>query len=316
MSVVVLVEGRKAIPVRAIPLLTDWNAYSPDVIAKVLAGNAGDTNAVGTMSIFGKLQAHRTINGTVQPVPERTWDSWSVRKLDALSEELKSAELGNEVGYQRWRNESLAKLPAGVFVWKDELEAFHDGHWKLRARMFEFSALDDNEDEQDEPLHPSMVAFARNARKDLDRWHDLDFTPLIQPEHRALVMEGFELETVKVPASDSTKKPANTQFQALPDAPQVVSWVGTEWTLTKPKRFQGYTEPLYLLLEAAHNGKKKKPTARDVLQSFEKSLPSQIAKVIAGDGLDYYLANGQTKAANLRAIGAAISGMTAGKVRT
>jgi len=82
------------------------------------------------------------------------------------------------------------------------------------------------------------------------------------------------------------------------------------WTLTKPKRFQGYTEPLYLLLEAAHIAGQSKPTARDILQAFATNQPSQIAKVIEGDSLDYYIVKGTTKTANLKAIREAITGMT------
>ena len=86
--------------------------------------------------------------------------------------------------------------------------------------------------------------------------------------------------------------------------------VMTSWTLTKPKRFQGYTEPLYLLLETAHIAGRDRCTAREVLQGWARNQPSQIAKVIEGDSLDYYLAKGGTKTANLKAISAAIFGMT------
>ena len=92
---------------------------------------------------------------------------------------------------------------------------------------------------------------------------------------------------------------------ALPGAP-----VTPEWTLTKPLRFQGYTEPLYLLLESAHLAKMAKPTARGVLRDFGAKQPSQIAKVIEGESLDYYVATGKTKTANLKAIGEAIAQMT------
>ena len=83
------------------------------------------------------------------------------------------------------------------------------------------------------------------------------------------------------------------------------------WTLTKRKRFQGYTEPLYLLLEAAHIAGQPQPTAREVLRAFAKEQPSQIAKVIEGESLDYYLANSaKTKTANLKAISEVIAAMT------
>ena len=74
-----------------------------------------------------------------------------------------------------------------------------------------------------------------------------------------------------------------------------------DWSLTKPKRFTGYTEPIYRLLAAAHRDGKTCPTARDVLEAWRTKKPSEIAQVLA-DGFDFYDANGNTKAANLAAI--------------
>lgn len=101
---------------------------------------------------------------------------------------------------------------------------------------------------------------------------------------------------------------APAQPQAAPEPAPVVE--ATAWTLTKPKRYQGYTEPLYQVLEAAHIAGKSVPTARDILQAWATNHHAQIAKVIEGESLDYYLADGTTKTANLRAIAAAIKGMT------
>jgi hypothetical protein len=100
-------------------------------------------------------------------------------------------------------------------------------------------------------------------------------------------------------------------LQADAVAAPVAAPVVASWSLTKPRRFQGYTEPLYLLLEAAQLAGQPRPTARDVLQAFGANQPSQIAKVTGGESLDYYLTKGGTKTANLKAITAAITGMTA-----
>ena len=87
--------------------------------------------------------------------------------------------------------------------------------------------------------------------------------------------------------------------------------VAAAWTLTKPKRFQGYTEPLYLLLEVAHIAGQPIPKPREVLQAFAKEQPSQIASVTGGESLNYYLADGTTiRTANLKAIRGAIAAMT------
>ncbi len=37
MNIIVLIEGREALPVRAIPIATHWDSMSPDEMAEVLA---------------------------------------------------------------------------------------------------------------------------------------------------------------------------------------------------------------------------------------------------------------------------------------
>ncbi len=187
MSVIVEIEGGEAIPVRAIPLLTDWTRWSPDVVAQVLAGNPG-----GTAFVFGELQAHRLEHGAVQAVPKRWW-SFAVQNLLALSEEIKATQVGDEAGYRRWKSESLAELPASVFVWKTEFETFHRENWQRLARMLQASLPGEAEDDQEaSPDSTEVRAFAREAMENLNLWRELDFAPLIQPEHQGLVMEGFD----------------------------------------------------------------------------------------------------------------------------
>ena len=82
------------------------------------------------------------------------------------------------------------------------------------------------------------------------------------------------------------------------------------WTVIKPKRFQGYSMALYLLLEEAYVAGKPKPTAHDVLSSFKANKPDQIAKVIEGEGFDFYTKTGNTKHASLATIAERIRNMT------
>jgi|GEM_PF-5107358 len=60
-----------------------------------------------------------------------------------------------------------------------------------------------------------------------------------------------------------TYKPATSETQTAP----VVK--APSWNLTKPKRFQGYAKPLYVLLQTAHNAKQSRPTAREVIRRIE-----------------------------------------------
>lgn len=81
------------------------------------------------------------------------------------------------------------------------------------------------------------------------------------------------------------------------------------WTVNKPQRYYGYTEPLYRLLAAAHRDGKLCPTAREVVEAWRNNQPIEIAKVLP-DGFDYYDAKGDTKTADLEAIRKAIGRMT------
>jgi hypothetical protein len=133
MTVVVQIEGRDAIPVRAIPMLTDWQALSPDVVAEILSGGSDHCPS------FDGLAAYRLHpDGRVVRESQRSWSSWIVRNLKAASEAIKAKQTCHETGYQQWRNEALALLPAGVFVWRDEFEAAHLDEYgpdSLRARF-------------------------------------------------------------------------------------------------------------------------------------------------------------------------------------
>lgn len=133
MNIIIEISSRQAVPVRAIPLLTDWRGLSPDQLAKILAGDSDHWPS------FDGLSAHRLhLDGSTEPVPPRWWASWVVRKLQATSDAIKAKQTSHEMGYQQWRRESLAQLPAGVFVWRDEFEAAHAGEYgpeSLRARF-------------------------------------------------------------------------------------------------------------------------------------------------------------------------------------
>ncbi len=116
MNVVISIDGRDAIPVRAIPLLTYWEVLSPDDLAAALTGE-DDFN-----QSFKDLRAYRLSDGASKAIPPDFWANFVVRELAALSERIKHSEVSHEDGYDQWRRESLSKLPAGTFVWRDEFE--------------------------------------------------------------------------------------------------------------------------------------------------------------------------------------------------
>lgn len=134
MKVIVTIEGREAIPVRAIPLLTDWKKLSPDFVARIFAG---DEELFLHLPAFESLCAYQlNSDGTSVATEKRAWESWVVRSLEACSTRLRKTQTNHEVGYQQWRQESWALLPSGVFVWRDEFEAAYQSEYgpdSLRA---------------------------------------------------------------------------------------------------------------------------------------------------------------------------------------
>ena len=127
MNVIVLIGGREAIPVRAIPLVTNWNT-SPYTIVRALAYKEGFTYLCG-------LSAYRLENGAVMPVKENWWERLLNGELLALHEEIKALELSKEDGRKLWREKALVLLPAGVFVWKDEFVRCYENGATTAAQL-------------------------------------------------------------------------------------------------------------------------------------------------------------------------------------
>lgn len=168
MNVVVVIEGREAIPVRALPFLTDWETMSPDVVSEALAGN-------DFLSKFKDLRAHRFEHGKVKPIGQRYWRNRINTQLSELSASIKTEYPEHEIGYRKWQRESWKLLPAGVFVWKDEwVIQYHRRYMPARGVR----------------LNESGAAMTTN---EWDESVALDFSPFIpEPEVQLLVMEGFE----------------------------------------------------------------------------------------------------------------------------
>jgi hypothetical protein len=175
MNVLVLIGGREAIPVRAIPFLTNWEVLSPDVVAGVLAGDCDFFHA------FKGLTAHHVEQGQVKAIAKSFWGNFVVRELIALSDRTRHNEVTHEDGMSQWRRESSALLPAGAFVWRDEFEprfwARHgpEGETVVQATADgEFELAPRNED------------------------IELDFDPFLSAETANLVLAGFAPQEASV----------------------------------------------------------------------------------------------------------------------
>ena len=167
MNVILKIQDREAIPVRAIPLLTNWEVLSPDELADALAG--GEHGYA-----FHDIFAYRIEDKEVQPVVQTWWENFPCRALKALSDRIKATEISHETGYQEWRKQSLNELPEGVFVWKDEFESRYLRRYGRDGTTF---------------MTASGNAMSEDEQQ---RRVALNFAPFIaEPEIRCLVLEGF-----------------------------------------------------------------------------------------------------------------------------
>ena len=168
MRVLVNFDGREAIPIRAIPLLTDWTRMRPDQIAAALAWDLTHHWQ------FQGLTAFRIEDGTMRSIPNTWWNSFPRRELKALQDRISSNQISHETGYQEWREQSLIALPAGVFVWRDEYEPMYYRTVGPSSRIF-------NVDTGDGVPDPGLLPYVQ-----------LQFAPFIpDAETQRIVMDGF-----------------------------------------------------------------------------------------------------------------------------
>jgi len=121
MKLTLMIAGREAVPVRAIPLLSYWENLSPDEVARALARHEGFEN-------FADLAAYRLESGEPREVDDASWEHYVVRKI----EDLELQDLDTE----QWQEKSIATLPAWAFVWRDDL---------VRCYLAEYGWNDDGE---------------------------------------------------------------------------------------------------------------------------------------------------------------------------
>ncbi|ARO88918.1 hypothetical protein EBAPG3_014715 [Nitrosospira lacus] len=132
MNVILLIDSREVIPVRAIPFITG-GLMSPINVAASLA------NIDLPKKLKGITAHHLSSNGVPASMLPKEWDGITAG-LQALSDKLQLSEKIKDENNLVWRRDSIPLLPAGVFVWKDEFEqAFtrfygSDSHIRLEER--------------------------------------------------------------------------------------------------------------------------------------------------------------------------------------
>lgn len=186
MHVVFQVDGRDAVPIRAIPFLTDWRELTPGVLVHLLAGDE---------DLFAPFQlaAWRVEEGgRVVEITSRFWIE-KMREAAALGEEVSAAHIGVESQRQRWRRDVLRVLPAGTFVWREDLDRFVERMVSAKSLLgakpsgvLDDSLLDDDLEDADAARH----ALRQHAQ--LAERYRLDYHAFVEAEFAAMVREGFD----------------------------------------------------------------------------------------------------------------------------
>ena len=176
-GVVVRIQGREAVPVRALPFITNWD-LSPEPLAELL----NDTSARWhTDSVKQRPPWSTTYqllpSGQFRKIKPREWDQVVVA-LKGFDSRLDATEHDEHDGYAQWRKNAMTHFPAGCFVWKDEFETSVN--------------------------NPNKVFW---PDPDETGAGELNYTPLFLDDTREMVMAGFEPPAQKPAPSPQVSMP-------------------------------------------------------------------------------------------------------------
>ena len=106
------IDGREALPVRAIPYVTGWDRFTPVALVRYLAQDPE------RFTEWDKpLTAYVWRDGVPVAVAPSHWD----RVLRILkSFEAQAGPVMDPSGDEAWLEHAAEKIPAGIFLWRDE----------------------------------------------------------------------------------------------------------------------------------------------------------------------------------------------------
>ena len=201
----IVVGGRDALPVRALPFVTSW-MVTPSAMARALSGEDNDHGLV----------AYRENGGSPARIKPEAWAT-ILEGIEDRMRERKRAETEPNEHRQAARREAVELLPAGVFIWLDDAVHWFSSTFLARDTVWDEVHRVPGEDDDPEPVFcPRVSADA------------LDLAPLIQPDEHRLVIAGFEAYFAADGAPESTtKKPrvANGRMQATTTEQQLSATV-------------------------------------------------------------------------------------------
>jgi hypothetical protein len=152
MKLTVWIDGREAVPVRAIPYVTNWN-ISPDMLVSAFSGESVFRPAISAVQTFRKN------GGVVSQIQNSGWERLRVQ-IDGLAHRLQH----DAVGRAAWEEESVKLLPHGIFVWLEDFVSAFSSDFSPASRI--------PDDRGDFPY--------------------LDFSPLLPNGLEEIVFHGFD----------------------------------------------------------------------------------------------------------------------------
>lgn len=198
-----IVDGRECVPVRLLPYLTAWRPLSPDVVAQLFS-------LQHPWHRWSLTSQYLSTGGTHPGLPASQWDNVFAR-LIALELELREEGEG-EPQYVKWLRLGVESLPAGVFVWRDELEVEYGRTFGRVKFVMSRPGLTEFTDEECEEDLDRLVSLCANSgtseaedealerhlkKRELDTQTrvgdgELNFHPLLSLDDEKLAFEGFE----------------------------------------------------------------------------------------------------------------------------
>lgn len=123
LKLVVDINGRKALPVRALCLVAGYKRLSPDVVAGAACGEGhydGDRH----------LPTYQLVDGVAHSIDPA---HWAIFERAIQSSSLLLAEQGpsRKATWEQWGYDATKKLPSDAFVWLDEFQS-----WFRRTRPY------------------------------------------------------------------------------------------------------------------------------------------------------------------------------------
>ena len=159
-NVMIKIDGRDALPLRAIPYVTNWQE-SPDSLVRVLAAPKTKKFCGKNIRIkHSELFAYRADDeGNYAQINHKQWER-SVLAIDNLTGNFKANEREGELygNHDAWRTAAVLILPDNAFIWLDEFQA-----WYSRTRQPEINSdnLSDAPTDDDVEQQSDMLDFVQ-----------------------------------------------------------------------------------------------------------------------------------------------------------